>query len=67
MWGVDYLDKDTILEMEGSVGFLFPAGDDPTKYDLLGVDEDGDTYQFSFDVDSDSADLLFSIEISDLQ
>ena len=67
MWGVDYLDKDTILDMDGSVGFLFPANDEPIEYNLLGVDEDGDTYQFSFYVDSDSDELTFSIEISDLQ
>lgn len=66
MWGVDYLDETTILETEGYVSFLFPAMEDATSYDLMGVDEDGDEYQFSFDIDTESDELVFAIEISDL-
>lgn len=67
MWGVDYLDETTILDTEDSLSLVFPVGDEPTEYDLKAIDEDGDAYQFSFDVDSDSDDMVFSIEISDLQ
>lgn len=66
MWGVDYLDETTILDTEDYARFLFPASEEATTYDLLGVDEDGDEYQFSFDIDSDSNELVFAIEISDL-
>lgn len=67
MWGVDFLDENTILEVEDQFSLLVPAGDDPTRYDLLGVDEDGDSYQFNFNIDSDSDDTVYAIEVSDLQ
>jgi hypothetical protein len=66
MWGVDYLDETTILEMEDSVGFLFPVTDETTTYDLMAVDEDLDTYSFSFEVDYSTDEDTFLIEISDL-
>ncbi len=67
MWGVDYLDESTVLSTNKSVGFLFPAGSDAITYDLLAVDEDMDTYRFSFEVDSSSDDSVFAIEVSDLE
>ena len=67
MWGVDYLDENTILEMDGMVGFLFPVPDESTSYDLMAVDEEADTYEFSFEVDAYSDELVFPIEIDDLQ
>ena len=48
-------------------GFLFPARADATEYDLMAVDEDMDSYQFSFAIDLDSDDLVFSVELTDLQ
>jgi hypothetical protein len=66
MWGVDYLDETTILDTEGYVSFLFPATTDAVEYDLLGIDEDGDEYQFSFDIDENSDESTWAIEISDL-
>ena len=66
MWGVDYLDETTILEMEDSVGFLFPVTDETITYDLMAVDEDLDTYSFSFEVDYSTDEDTFLIEISDL-
>jgi hypothetical protein len=65
-WGVDYLDEDSILDMDESVSFLFPAEDDPASYVLMAVDEEGDEYRFKFDVDAGSDDTTFAIEISDL-
>jgi hypothetical protein len=67
MWGVDYLDEQTILESDGSVSFLFPARADATEYDLMAVDEDLDTYQFSFAIDLESDELVFPVELTDLQ
>lgn len=65
-WGVDYLDEYTILDTDDRVSFLFPAAADAASYDLMGVDEDGDEYRFSFSIDTDSEGYLFPIEISDL-
>ena len=67
MWGVDYLDETTILESEGFVSFLFPVGYDTTEYVLMAVDEDMDTYSFSFDVDESTDESTFAIEFSDLE
>ena len=66
MWGVDYLDETTILDTDEYVNFLFPASASTTDYYLLGVDEDGDEYQFSFEIDEDSDESVYSIEIDDL-
>lgn len=65
-WGVDYLDEDTILDMDESASFLFPVGDEPASYVVMAVDEEGDEYRFKFDVDAGSEDMVFAIEISDL-
>lgn len=67
MWGVDYLDEYTILETGDYVSFLFPASSDATEYDLMAIDEDGDEYQFSFDIDLSSDDDQYAIELSDLK
>jgi hypothetical protein len=67
MWGVDYLDEVTILETDEYVSFLFPATDEAIEYDLMAIDEDGDEYTFSFDIDLSSDDDVYAIEISDLQ
>ena len=67
MWGVDYLDEYTILDSDEYVNFLFPASEEPTEYDLMAIDADGDEYQFSFEIDSSSDDDVYSIELSDLQ
>ena len=66
MWGVDYLDEETIIADGDTVSFIFPADVDATEYDLQAVDEDMDTYTFSFDVDLSSDDYTFAIEASDL-
>ena len=66
-WGVDYLDETTILDSEEYVSFLFPVSEDAVEFDLMAVDEDGDEYQKSFDVDEYSDDYTFAVEISDLQ
>ena len=67
MWGIDYLDEYTILETEEYVSFLFPASGEAIEYDLMAIDEDGDAYQFSFEIDLSSDDDIYAIEVSDLQ
>ena len=67
MWGVDYLDENTILDMDGVVSFLFPVSEESTQYEVLAVDEEADTYEFSFAVDLDSDETVQYIEIDYLQ
>lgn len=65
-YGVDYLDETTILETDDTVSFLFPLAEGTAEFDLIAVDEDGDEYQFSFEIDEYSDGDLYAIEISDL-
>ena len=67
LWGSDFLDKDTILESDGYFSLLFPASEELTAYNLMAIDEDGDRYQFNFDVGLESDEYVFSIEVGDLQ
>ncbi len=67
MWGVDYLDENTTLDTDNYVSFLFPATEESINYELLAVDENGDEYQFNFDIDLSSDEDLYAIELSDLQ
>lgn len=65
-WGVDYLDETTILDTEDYASFLFPVAEGVSEYDLLGVDESGNEYQFSFEIDEYSDEDVFTVEASDL-
>ncbi|KKK86277.1 hypothetical protein LCGC14_2764840, partial [marine sediment metagenome] len=67
LWGSDFLDKDTILESDGYFSLLFPASEELTAYNLMAIDEDGDKYQFNFDVGVESDEYVFPIEVADLQ
>ncbi|WP_053227986.1 hypothetical protein [Spirochaeta cellobiosiphila] len=61
MWGVDFLDENTILETENKVSFVFPLQDATVGYDLLAIDEEGNAYQLYFEVDETSTDMEFHI------
>jgi hypothetical protein len=65
-WGVDYLDEDSTLDMDGSASYLFPASDKTATYVVMAVDEEGDEYRFKFDIDKGSEGLTFTIEVADL-
>jgi hypothetical protein len=65
-YGVDYLDEYTILQSEEYASFLFPVPGESAEYDLIAVDEEGDEYVFSFEIDESSDDDIYTIEVSDL-
>ena len=67
MWGADYLGEEDVIGAGDTLSLLFPAGSDGVDYDLMAVDEDGDIYKFSFNIDEDSDGLTFPIEFSDMQ
>ena len=66
MWGVDILDEETILASEDSVTFIVPVSEEAVDYDVMAVDEDGDTYQFTVTLDpTEDETFTASIESSD--
>jgi hypothetical protein len=66
MWGADFLDDSTILESDDSISYVFPVNDDGIKYDLMAIDDEGDSYSFSFTVDSESDGAVWAIEWDDI-
>lgn len=66
MWGVDQLDRNTILNPGEDVSVLLPVSGKETRYDVRAVDEDEDTYTFFVEVDSGLSEHRFTIENSDL-
>lgn len=66
MWGVDQLDKDTILEPGDAVRLLLPVADGETRYDVRAVDEDEDTYTFYVEIGPKRDEHVFSIVNGDL-
>lgn len=66
MWGVDQLDKDTILSPGESVRLLLPLTEESVHYDVRAVDEDEDTYTFYVEVVPGETEYLFSIANGDL-
>ncbi|HUF73236.1 MAG TPA: hypothetical protein VMR74_10090 [Gammaproteobacteria bacterium] len=66
MWGVDQLDKDTVLDSGDSVRLLLPQADEDVRYDVRAVDEDEDTYTFYIEVGPAANEYRFSIVNSDL-
>ena len=66
MWGVDQLDKDTILNPGESVSLLIPAESKEVRYDVRAVDEDEDTYSFYVEITPGEDEQLFSVVNSDL-
>lgn len=66
MWGADFLDEGTILESDTMISFVFPADEDGIEYDLMAIDEEGDSYSFSFEIDLESDDAVFAVEWGDI-
>jgi hypothetical protein len=66
MWGVDQLDKDTILYPGESVRLLLPITEEEVRYDVRAVDADEDTYTFYVAVSPDETEQVYSIANSDL-
>jgi hypothetical protein len=66
MWGVDQLDKETILDPGESVRLLLPLTDEEVRYDVRAVDEDEDTYTFYVEIGPESDEYLFSVVNEDL-
>ena len=66
VWGADFLDENTVLASDESISFVFPASADPISYDFMAVDEEGNTYSFSWDIDVESEGLEISIDPEDI-
>lgn len=67
MWGVDYLSSAGVLTEGRTISFLVPAAEAAMTYDLISVDERSEIYSFAFDVDTSREEIMFPIELSDLQ
>jgi TolB-like protein len=67
MWGIDFLGETASFDSGGTVSFLFPAFSEPITYDVMAVDEGGDVYRFSCEIDTRSDGFIFPIEFADLQ
>ena len=66
MWGVDQLDKSTILYPHNDLSVLLPVGRKSVRYDVQAVDEDRDTYTFFVEIDPKRSEHTFSIDLGDL-
>jgi hypothetical protein len=66
MWGVDQLDRSTILTPGETLSVLLPVGEEPARYDVRAVDEDEDTYTFYVEIGADAGEQVFSIVNSDI-
>jgi hypothetical protein len=66
MWGVDQLDKTTILEPGDALTVLLPVHNESMRYDVQAVDEDNDTYTFYVEIEPDREQHVYSIVNSDL-
>jgi hypothetical protein len=67
-WGVDLLDEETTVADGDSHSFVLPVGRDKLKYELMGVDENGDEYQFNMTIDPKARkEFTWAIEPGDLK
>ena len=66
MWGIDMLDATTVLSTGETLSLFVPV-DDTSRYDFMGVDEDGDVYEFWIELRPDQMEYTFAIELSDMQ
>jgi len=66
LWGVDQLDRETILDPGDSVRLLLPVTDEDVRYDVRAVDEDEDTYTVYGEVGPGEDEYLFSVVNGDL-
>lgn len=66
MWGVDQLDKSTILYPGQELSVLLPVRKQSVRYDVQAVDEDEDTYTFFVEIDPKRSEHSYSIDLGDL-
>ncbi len=50
MYGVDLLDETTTILPEEYLSILIPVGEDDVDYDVMAVDENNDTYSFTYTI-----------------
>jgi hypothetical protein len=71
MWGVDMMDDEQTLGSYETLSLLAPYGDEEVSYDVMAVNENGDEYTFTLNVNPDYSDedgvISISIESSDLE
>jgi hypothetical protein len=66
-WGVDLLDEETTVADGDSHSFVLAVGKNKVKYNLMGVDENDDEYQFNMTIDPKSKkEFTWAIEPDDL-
>ncbi|HET6450038.1 MAG TPA: hypothetical protein VFI08_01965 [Spirochaetia bacterium] len=65
-WGVDLLDENTTVADGDQHSFVLPVGKDKTKYNLMAVDENNDTYKFNMTIDPRTKkEFTWSVDPSD--
>jgi hypothetical protein len=66
-WGVDLLDEETTVADGDSHSFVLAVGKNKVKYNLMGVDENDDEYQFNMTIDPKAKkEFTWAIEPGDL-
>jgi hypothetical protein len=66
-WGADLLVEETTLADGDSYSFLLAVGKNKMKYKVMGVDENGDEYQFTVTIDPRvTKEFTWTIEPGDL-
>jgi hypothetical protein len=67
-WGVDLLDEETTLANGNSHSIVLMVGKDKVTYNLMGVDENDDEYQFNMTIDPKAKkEFTWAIEPGDLK
>jgi hypothetical protein len=66
MWGVDMLGGSDILETGDTLSLFVQADERVDRYDILGVDEDEDSYGFSVEISNQQSQYQYLIELTDL-
>ena len=66
-WGVDLLDEESTVADGDSHSFVLAVGKGRVKYNLMGVDENNDEYQFNLTIDPRAKkEFTWAIEPDDL-
>jgi hypothetical protein len=67
-WGIDLLDEETTVAEGDSHSFVLAVGKDKVKYNLMGVDENDDEYEFNMTIDLKAKkEFTWAIEPGDLK
>jgi hypothetical protein len=67
-WGADLLDEEATLADGNSYSFLLAVGKEKMTYKVMGVDENGDEYQFTVTIDPKvRKEFTWTIEPGDLR